>query len=205
MFQRDNSIKPTPSTLKKPFEKYDGPVYVYAEAYKLLSPEAVAALKKYNTKGINSFPKKRGIHVTDIADHELPPSEGVTQEEQPDPHQFDDAPEREIDPILDYISSQHHQEEAMNNALQAYNLMASPTSDDTPQQSFNLVHTHLFYHVAHAQQAQHASLVDRGANGGLAGSDVRILFKSSRKCTATGIDQHKINGSEHCAICCISE
>ena len=36
--------------------------------------------------------------------------------------------------------------------------------------------------------------MDRGANGGLAGSDVRVLSKSSRKCTVTGIDQHQING-----------
>ena len=72
--------------------------------------------------------------------------------------------------------------------------MASPTPDDTPQQSINLVHFHLFYHVAQAKQAQHGSLVDRGANGGLAGSDVRILSMSSRKCTVTGIDQHQING-----------
>ena len=56
-----------------------------------------------------------------------------------------------------------------------------------------MVHIHLFYHVAKAKQVQHGSLVDRGANGGLAGSDVRILSKSSRKCTVTGIDQHQIN------------
>ena len=82
----------------------------------------------------------------------------------------------------------------MNHALQAYNIMTSPSSDITPQRSINSVHTHLFYHVAQAKQAQHGSLVDRGVNGGLAGSDVRILSKSSRKCTVTGIDQHQING-----------
>ena len=38
--------------------------------------------------------------------------------------------------------------------------------------------------------------VDREANGGLAGSDVRVLSKSTRKCTVTGIDQHQINGLE---------
>ena len=37
-------------------------------------------------------------------------------------------------------------------------------------------------------------LVDRGANGGLAGSDVRVLSTSSRKCTVTGIDNHEIPG-----------
>ena len=82
----------------------------------------------------------------------------------------------------------------MNNALQAYNVMTSPTSDATPQQSINSVYIHLLYHVAQAKHTQHGSLVDRGANGGLAGSDVRVLCKSSRKCTVTGIDQHQING-----------
>ena len=37
-------------------------------------------------------------------------------------------------------------------------------------------------------------MVDRGANGGLAGSDVRILSRSSRKHTVTGIDSHELQG-----------
>ena len=37
-------------------------------------------------------------------------------------------------------------------------------------------------------------MVDRGANGGLAGSDVRILSRSSIKCTVTGIDSHELQG-----------
>ena len=82
----------------------------------------------------------------------------------------------------------------MNQALHAYNVMASPTPDDTPHLSINLIHIHLLYHIAKAEQVQHGSLVDRGANGGLAGSDVRILSKSFRKCTVTGIDQDQING-----------
>ena len=192
-FHKDHHRKSTPSAPKKPFKKDDGHAYVPAEVYKLLSPEAVAALKKYNTEPINKFAKKRGIHVTDIADCESSPSDDTPLEDQPD-QQFEDAPEDETDPILDYINSQHHQEEDMNNALQAYNVIASPTPDDTPQQSINSVHTHLFYHVAQAKQAQHGSLEDRGANGGLAGSEVRILSKTSWQCTITDIDQHQING-----------
>ena len=53
---------------------------------------------------------------------------------------------------------------------------------------------HFTYHVAQASQAKHGSFVDRGANGGLAGSDVRILSRSSRKCTVTGIDSHEHQG-----------
>ena len=37
-------------------------------------------------------------------------------------------------------------------------------------------------------------MVDRGANGALAESDVRILSRSSRKCTVTGIDSHELQG-----------
>ena len=169
-------------------------MYVPAEVYKLLSPEAVIALKKYNSEALNKMAKKRGIHVTDVTDHGLSIAETIISEEQTDPHQDDDAPEIEADPIPDYINSQHHQEDDMNHALQAYNIMTSPFSDTTPQCSINSVHTHLLYHVAQSKQAQHGSLVGRGANGGLAGSDVRILSKSSRKCTVTGIDQHQING-----------
>ena len=57
--------------------------------------------------------------MTDIASQEPLPSEDTTPENQHDPHQFDDAPDSECDPILYYINIQHHQEEDMNNALQA--------------------------------------------------------------------------------------
>ena len=195
-FQKDHSRKPTSAAPKKPSapKKCDGPVYVPAEVYKLLSTEAVIALKKYNSEALNKMAKKRGIHVTDVTDQGLSIAETNISEEQADSHQDEDAHEGDIDPILDYINSQHHQEDDMNHALRAYNIMTSPFSDTTPQRSINSVHTHLLYHVAQAKQAQHGSLVDRGANGGLAGSDVRILSKSSRKCTVTGIDQHQING-----------
>ena len=107
----------TPTLPKKPFIKYDGPVYVPAEVYKLLNPEAVVALKKYNTEAINKFAKKRGIHVTDIADQEPRPTEDTTPEEQHDPHQSDDVHDSETDQILDYINSLHHHKEDMLNAL----------------------------------------------------------------------------------------
>ena len=61
----------------------------------------------------------------------------------------------------------------------------------TPERSIN---HHSTYHVAQASQAEDGSLVDRGANGGLAGSDVRILSRSSRKGTVTGIDSHELQG-----------
>ena len=69
----------------------------------------------------------------------------------------------------------------------------------TPGRSIN---HHLTYHIAQAPQAKHGSLVDRGAYGGLAGSDVRILSRSSGKCTVTGIDSHELQGLDvvQCAV-----
>ena len=46
---------------------------------------------------------------------------------------------------------------------------------------------------------QHANntnnqLVDRGANGGLAGSDIRVIYKTHRKINISGIYNHEVNG-----------
>ena len=56
------------------------------------------------------------------------------------------------------------------------------------------INHHFTYHVVQASQAKHGSLAGRGANGGLSGSDVRILSRSSRKCNVTGIDSHELQG-----------
>ena len=68
------------------------------------------------------------------------------------------------------------------------------TNPDAQSVWRELSEDHFTYHVAQASQAKHGSLVDRGANGGLAGSDVRILSRSSRECTVTGIDSHELQG-----------
>ena len=106
---------------------------------------------------------------------------------------------------MDYINSQHHQVEDMNNALQAYNVMTSPTSDVTLHQSINSVHIHLFYHVAQSKQAQHGSLVDRGANGGLAGvrcqSPLQILKGMHCYWYCPTPDQWP----GYCAMCCVGQ
>ena len=92
------------------------------------------------------------------------------------------------------MSSQCHSSEDLDQALQAYQAYQVPCPKDstlTPERSIN---HHFTYHIAQASQAKHGSLVDRGANGGLAGSDVRNLSRSSRKCTVTGIDSHELGG-----------
>ena len=93
-----------------------------------------------------------------------------------------------------FVNSQCHNSEHLDQALQTYPAYQVPSPHDstmTPERSIN----HNFTcHIAQASQAKHGSLVDRGANGGLAGSDVRILSRSSMKCTVTGIDSHELQG-----------
>jgi hypothetical protein len=48
------------------------------------------------------------------------------------------------------------------------------------------------YTVSNHQMATTSSLVDRGANGGVAGTDVRIVFKTNRSVDIRGIDNHQV-------------
>jgi len=66
-----------------------------------------------------------------------------------------------------------------------------PIHRTTPVQAFN---TEIRYFVSnHNCGARHGSLVDRGANGGVAGDDVRIINKSPDRCVdIQGIDNHQI-------------
>ena len=49
---------------------------------------------------------------------------------------------------------------------------------------------YLFQHANHTNN----QLVDRGANGGLAGSDMRVIYKTHRKIHISGIDNHEVTG-----------
>ena len=72
-------------------------------------------------------------------------------------------------PILDFVNSQCHSSEDLDQALQTYQTYQVPCSQySTPTHERKSNH-HYTYDVAQASQAKHGSLVDRGANGGLAG------------------------------------
>ena len=49
---------------------------------------------------------------------------------------------------------------------------------------------YLFQHANHTNNR----LVDHGANGGLAGSDMRVIHKTHRKINISGIDNHEVTG-----------
>ena len=172
---------------------YDGPIFRPPQIYKLLSEDAMKALKASNTEAINRF-HQRKVHNTEIGEspqNDLP-EPSVPENDPPDLPECDlDIPD---DPILNFVNSQCHSSEDFDQALQAYQAYKVPCPQDSTMTHERTINHHFTYHVAQASQAKHGSLVDRGANGGLAGSDVRILSRSSRKCTVTGIDSHELQG-----------
>ena len=85
------------------------------------------------------------------------------------------------------MNNQCHNSEDLDQALQAYQAYQVPCPQEFTEIPERIINHRYTYHVV-------CSLVDRGANGGLAGSDVRILSRSSRKCTVTGIDSHELQG-----------
>ena len=60
-------------------------------------------------------------------------------------------------------------------------------------ESSRQLQTHQRYVFARVKQANH-QLIDRGANGGLAGADMRIIHTTPRKINIVGIDDHELTG-----------
>ena len=149
------------------------------------------ALKAYNTEAITRF-HQRKVHNTEIVEtlQDEPPGSPVPENDLPDLPESDlDIPD---DPILDFVNSQCHNSGDLDQALQAYQAYQVPYPQDptmTPERSIN---HHFTLHIAQASQAKHGSLVDRGANGGLVGSDDTDTVFSDTPAVDSGVKQAQV-------------
>ena len=83
------------------------------------------ALKAYNTEAITRF-HQRKVHNTEIVEtsQDNPPGPRVPENDLPDLLESDlDIPD---DPILDFVNSQCHSSEDLDQALQAYQAYQVP-------------------------------------------------------------------------------
>ena len=131
----------------KPFKKYDGPIYLPPQTYKLLSQDAMKALKAYNTEAINSFHQKK-VHNTEVV--EIPQDDLPVP---PVPHNGpSNLPESDVDipddPILDFVNRQCHNSEDLDQALQAYQAYQVPCPQDSTEIPERTINHHYTYHVA---------------------------------------------------------
>ena len=144
----------------KTIRRYDGPIFLPPQIYKLLSQDAMKALKAYNTEAISRF-HQRKVNNTKIVEtlQDDPSGPPVPENDLPN------LPESDLDipdyPILNFVNSQCRSSEDLDQDLQAYQAYQEPCPQDstmTPERSIN---HHFTYHVAPAAQAKHGSLVDR--------------------------------------------
>ena len=107
------------------------------------------ALKAYNTETITRF-HQRKVHNTEIVEtpQDEPPGSPVTENDLPGlPESVLDIPD---DPILDFVNSQCHRSEDLDQPLhdyQAYQVPCPQDSTMTPERSIN---HHFIYHIAQA-------------------------------------------------------
>ena len=97
---------------------------------KLLSQDAMKALKAYNTEAITRF-HQRKVHNTEIVEtpQDDPPGPPVPENDLPDlPESYLDIPD---DPILDFVNSQCHSSEDLDQALQTYQAYQVPCPQDS--------------------------------------------------------------------------
>ena len=121
------------------------------------------ALKAYRTEVHNRFHKRR-VHNIDVVEE---PQVDLPEPSEPDSGLLSELPESDLDipedTILDFVNSQCHRPEDLDQALQAcqaYQVPCSQDSTPTPERNINHRYT---YHVAQASQDNHGSLVVRGA------------------------------------------
>ena len=110
------------------------------------------ALKAYRTEAIIRF-HQRKVHNTE--DVEIP------QDDSPEPpvpdNRLSDLPESDLafsdDPILDFVNSQCHNSEDLDQALQTYQAYQVPCPQDSTTIPERTISHHYTYHVAQASQA----------------------------------------------------
>ena len=136
-------------------QKWTGPIYLPGHIYKLLSQEAKDALQKYNVEAIQKLKASRSLHETNFV-HDLHED---TQDNSPSSKEDDEFQEHQqyntdqdleppTDDLLDFISSQEHSDDQLDQVLQTYQAyQESQTESQTPTRQLN---THITYHVAQA-------------------------------------------------------
>ena len=65
--------------------------------------------------------------------------------------------------------------------------------DISSHESSRQIQTYQRYVFERVNQSNH-HLIDRGANGGLAGADMRVIHTTPRKINIVGIDDHELTG-----------
>ena len=142
-----------------------------------------------------SLPKSGSNHLStpnkspSLLPHKPTPQQ-TAKSQQVHTHQSDESTTDTIktettpsDPLLAMVhQSIHTSDDAASDISHVLSVKRSPL--------IQVCQCYLFRHANHTNQ----QLVDRGANGGLAGSDMRVIHRTYRKINIQGIDNHEVTG-----------
>ncbi|KAL7570791.1 hypothetical protein ACA910_014420 [Epithemia clementina (nom. ined.)] len=183
---KPNSSKPPPKSPSTP--SVGGVVHFPKDVWDTLPDDFKKMVFDYNArvKGTNPL-RKANVHEIDaILDSSVHPdlnqSEEPIADEQP-PHTQDDSDtdRRLINLLTSYDAKDQLSSGDIRDVLSIH------------QASRRQVHQHnITYKFSKVNAYPSLQLVDRGANGGLAGDDMRILHKTGRKVDISGIDNHEV-------------
>ena len=191
---------------------------VPSDLWRKLPPEIQAMLQEHNkqVKGITGPPSQYSAKYHNLwSTQEEPDPDLGTYDLDEYPHAGDDGePSPDSKPsysILEHVSGQNQLSYGDIRKVLAANktkttpgkgksksVSLPPPEESTPD-SFTIngktyvakMHK-VTYHIDKHAHATTCSLMDRGANGGLAGADVRVLDRSIRTVDVTGIDNHQV-------------
>ena len=142
-----------------------------------------------------SLPKSGSPHLStpnkspSLLPH-LPALQQTAKSQQVHTHQSDESTTDTIntettpsDPLLAMVhQSINTSDDAASDMSHVLSVMRSP--------QIQVCQWYLFQHANHTSQ----QLVDHGANGGLAGSDMHVIHRTHRKINIQGIDNHEVTG-----------
>ena len=138
---------------------------------------AIKELKKHNATMRSTPPPKRAVNTHDTdPEPEQTPTDTPTSDPTP--------PDSPVDTDLDHTEPCEaftFDDSTLDHLMDVY--PPSYSVNKTP-----------IYHVSKHSSSHYGSLIDRGANGGLAGSDVRILERTGQTVSVTGIGNHELLG-----------
>ena len=127
LLRSNPNTKPNMFPKKPARQKWTGPIYLPGHIYKLLSQEAKDAVQKYNVEAIQKFKTSRNLNEThlihDVYEHtqeKLPSS--IDEEEFQECQEFNTDKDLEppTDDLLDFITSQEHSDDQLDQVLQTY-------------------------------------------------------------------------------------
>ena len=100
------------------------------------------------------------IHtMSEYTQDELPPIIDEEQFQECQEFNTDHDLEPPEDDILEFITSQEHSDDQLDQVLQTYQAYQESQSDN--EKPHTQINAHITYHVAQAQNSKHGSLVDR--------------------------------------------